>query len=112
MSYLDPELPYLVSEGEIMLTLRDLLLPVDYSTRCLDAADCVRLLGSRAPVKVTILHVTDVRAQRRADEEVIRAFSDRLAGFDVQFREVAGDAAKEIIEYSRFHATDLIVMPT
>lgn len=84
-----------------MLKLRNLLLPVDYSTRCLDAADCARLLGSRSPVKVTILHVTDARARRRANEEVIRAFSDRMAGLDVQFHEVPGGPAEEIIEHSR-----------
>jgi nucleotide-binding universal stress UspA family protein len=62
-------------------------------------------------VNVTVLHATDERAQRRADEEVIRAFSDRLAGLDVAFREVAGDPAEQIIEYTRSHPTDLIVMP-
>lgn len=95
-----------------MFRICNLLLPIDYSTRCLDAADSVRLLGSGTPVNVTVLHATDERAQRRADEEVIRAFSDRLAGLDVAFREVAGDPGEQIIEYTRSHPTDLIVMPT
>jgi nucleotide-binding universal stress UspA family protein len=95
-----------------MLRIQNVLLPVDYSKRSLDAADWVRLLGSLSPVKVTVLHVTDERAQRRADEDVIRAFSDRLAGFDVGFSEVPGDPAGQIIEYARSHPTDLIVMPT
>ena len=96
----------------IMFRLRNLLLPVDYSTRSLAAADAVRLLGSDASVKVTVLHATDETAQRRANEELISEFSNRLAGFDVAFREVAGDPAERIIEYSRSSPTDLIVMPT
>lgn len=95
-----------------MLSLKKLLLPVDYSARCLAAADCVRLLATRSAVEVTVLHVTDQRAQRCADEEVIKAFSDRLSEFDVNFSELAGDPAQRIIEYSRSQGTDLIVMPT
>ena len=99
-------------KGDIMLKLTNLLLPVDYSPRCLYAADGVRLLGSRFPVKVTVLHVTDERAQRRADEDVIRSFSNRLAGLDVSFSELPGEPAEQIIKYSRSHSTDLIVMQT
>lgn len=95
-----------------MLKLKKVLLPVDYSVRCLSAADCVRALAARMAVEVTVLHVRDTQAQRRADEEVIGAFSDRLAGIAVHFSEVAGDPAQQIIEYARSCQTELIVMPT
>lgn len=94
-----------------MLRLKKLLLPIDYSARCLSAADAVRVLATRSAVEVSVLHVTDERAQRIADEEVIRAFSERLAGFDVRFCELSGDPAQRIIDYSRSHGTDLIIMP-
>ena len=72
-----------------MLRLKKLLLPIDYSARCLGAADAVRVLATRSPVEVSVLHVTDERAQRRADQKVISAFSERLAGFDVRFCELS-----------------------
>lgn len=70
-------------EVEMMSQISKLLLPVDYSARCLAAAECVRALATSSAVEVTVLHVTDERAQRWADEEVVRAFGDRLTGFDV-----------------------------
>lgn len=96
----------------VVLKVKNLLVPVDYSPRCLVAAECVRVLATRSDVEVTVLHVTDERAQQRADEDVIRAFSDRLTGFDIAFSEMAGNPAQRIIEHARSYGTDLIVMPT
>jgi len=95
-----------------MLRLKKLLLPVDYSPRCLATAEIVRLIASRSAVEVTVLHVTNERAESRADKEVMRAFSDRLSGINVDYREAAGDPAHHIVEYERSRQTDLTVMPT
>lgn len=85
---------------------------MDCSPRCLDAANCVRAISTREDVEVTLLHVTDTRAQRRADADLIPALGERLSGIDVHFREVAGHPAQRSIEHAGTHETDLIVMST
>lgn len=43
-----------------MLQINKLLLPVDYSARCLAAAEWVRALLTGSAVEVTVLEVTDI----------------------------------------------------
>lgn len=104
-----------------MLTLRKLLLPVDYSQRCLKAAECVRMLARCWKSDVTVLHVTGERAPRDAGEDTgsaisradfAAALSKELAGINTVFTELEGDPAQTIVEFSRQQGMDLIVMPT
>lgn len=109
-----------------MLTLKKLLLPVDYSQRCLSAAECVEVLAKCCVPQVTVLHVTGEGAQRDTGEigyssgaqgsipraDFTAALGHLLAGLDVVFTESPGDPARGIVEYAQEHGTDLIVMPT
>ena len=47
-----------------MLTMKKLLLPVDYSQRSLSAAEYVKVLASGCDPQVTVLHVTGECVQR------------------------------------------------
>ncbi len=104
-----------------MLTLKKLLLPVDYSSRSLAAAECVEALARRCKPHVTVLHVAsagepDAGGEARGAATPRSDFAaalERLApGIEVEFAELTGDPASVIVEYSRRHGADLIVMPT
>jgi nucleotide-binding universal stress UspA family protein len=109
-----------------VLTLKKLLLPVDYSQRGLSAAESVNVLASRCDLKVTVLHVTSEGAQRGTGEtndsagpqgsipraDFLPELGHLLAGLDVVFSEMPGDPARTIVEFAQEHGTDLIVMPT
>lgn len=104
-----------------MLTLKKLLLPVDYSPQCITAAECVKVLAKRCEPQVTVLHVASESAQGAAGEtgnaatlrtDFAAALGEQLTGINTVFTELAGDPAQVIVEFSREHGTDLIIMPT
>lgn len=100
-----------------MPTLKKLLLPFDYSQRCLSAAECVKVLAKSYELEVTVLHVTGESPQGDADLPVLRAdfttaLATQLAGIDKQLVELTGDPAEAIVKFSEEHGTDLITMPT
>lgn len=109
-----------------MLTLKKLLLPVDYSQRCLSAAECVKVLARCCDPQVTVLHVTGEGAQRDTREtsgasdaqgaiaraDFTAALNRLLDGLNVEFTELPGDPARAIVDYAQDHGTDLIIMPT
>jgi nucleotide-binding universal stress UspA family protein len=100
-----------------MLSLKKLLFPVDYSQRCLNAAECVKVLAKSYELQVTVLHVTGENHQGDGDLPVPRAdftaaLATRLAGIDTERVELKGDPAQAIVRFSEEHGTDLIIMPT
>jgi nucleotide-binding universal stress UspA family protein len=104
-----------------MLKLKKILLPVDYSPRGVTATECVRVLAKCCEPHVTVLHVASESAHRAtgeiSDAPTLRmAFEatlrERLAGIETVFTEFTGDPAHVIVEFSREHGTDLIIMPT
>jgi nucleotide-binding universal stress UspA family protein len=109
-----------------VLTLKKILLPVDYSQRCLIAAESVRLLAGCCDPSVTVLHVKEEGAQGDAGEtgsspagegsiprsKFEAAVGHELTGLNVAFSELPGDPAGTIVQYARENGTDLIMMPT
>lgn len=109
-----------------MLTMKKLLLPVDYSQRCLSAAECVKVLASGCDSQVTVLNVTGEGVQRDTGEisnpsgtqgsipraDFVAALGQLLTGLNVVFTELPGDPARAIVEHAQENGTDLIIMPT
>jgi nucleotide-binding universal stress UspA family protein len=109
-----------------MLKLKKILLPVDYSQRCLIAAESVRLLAGCCDPHVTVLHVTDDGAQGNAGEtgcssaaegliprvKFQAAVRHELTGLNVTFSELPGDPAETIVRFAEENGMDLIMMPT
>jgi nucleotide-binding universal stress UspA family protein len=115
-----------------MLNLEKILLPVDFSERCLGAARWAKLLASRYGSEILMLHVvepiryefsalefggavlTDLVANRKAQarQRLDEFLAEELG--DVRLRRllVEGDAAQTIVEVARKEGAGLITMPT
>jgi nucleotide-binding universal stress UspA family protein len=81
----------------------------------------VKVVAKYCYPQVTVLHVSGESAQSEtgaASNQAIRrtdfaaVLGEQLAGIDTVFTELTGDPAQVIVEFSREHATDLIIMPT
>ncbi len=114
-----------------MFSLTRILLPVDFSERCVGAARYVETLARRFASQVTLLHVlppphyefsalelggailSEVFANRSAQVrgELDAFLVAELAGVDVQRVLLDGDPAGRIVAYAHEHA-DLVIMPT
>ncbi|MCS7316581.1 MAG: universal stress protein [Bryobacterales bacterium] len=115
-----------------MLALEKILLPVDFSDRCLGAARYAQLLASRYGSEILLLHVvepiryefsalefggavlTDLAANRKAQaRERLEAFlAAELRGSRVRRLLADGEAAQTIVETARREGANLIAMPT
>ena len=115
-----------------MLRLEKILLPVDFSERCLGAARWARLVADRYGSEILMLHVvepiryefsalefggavlTDLAANRKAQarERLEEFLSEELAGARMRRLLVEGDAAQSIVEAARNEQVALITMPT
>lgn len=104
-----------------MRMLSKLLIPIDFSERCLGAARFAIPLAERFGSEVTLLHVApvptvdwSVNADRQ--ERVNKQLSDFLcAAFShLQPRRIlrVGSPAQEIVAYAEEDHSDLIMMPT
>lgn len=109
-----------------MVQLTKILLPVDFSKRCLRAARYARILACQFHSEVTMVHVLtpleyvggkpplvwygDMRQeiQRRLDWFLIDEFQD----LPVKRIVLEGDPAREIVELAHARMMHLIVMPT
>ena len=97
-----------------------ILFPVDFSKRCEEAAQAVRVMAVQFQSEVTALNVLEVasanseyenllaRAQERMDQLVSRELRDCVVvpSFD------RGDPAQVILSYVRNGHFDLVMMPT
>lgn len=98
-----------------------ILIPIDFSERCLGAARFAIPLAERFHSEITFLHVqdplaaeTDLNADR--EEHIEKQLRDFLcaafAHLDVKRVLLSGEPADEIVAYANNHGSDLIMMPT
>ncbi len=101
--------------------LSKILIPIDFSERCLGAARFAIPLAERFHSQVTLLHVTpapgvDWDAYTECQERVKKQLRDFLcaafAHLEVKRVLRTGAAAQEIVAYAREDQSDLIMMPT
>lgn len=115
-----------------MLALERILLPVDFSDRCLGAARYARVLASRYGAEILILHVlepiryefsalefggavlTDLAANRKAQarQRLETFLAEELEGIPVRRLLAEGEAAQTIVETARREQVSLIAIPT
>lgn len=115
-----------------MLALERILLPVDFSDRCLGAARYARVLASRYGAEILILHVlepiryefsalefggavlTDLAANRKAQarQRLETFLAEELEGIPVRRLLAEGEAAQTIVETARREQVNLIAIPT
>jgi nucleotide-binding universal stress UspA family protein len=115
-----------------MLPLSGILLPVDFSERCLGATRYAEALAARFGAEIVLLHVVepmryefstlefggavlnDLIADRAAQaERQLNAFlADELKDARVRRVLVEGDPAQKIVEFAHTGQVQLITMPT
>jgi nucleotide-binding universal stress UspA family protein len=115
-----------------MSTLAKILLPVDFSERCLGAARYARALAGRFGSEITLLHVlepvryefstlefggtvmNDLLANRheQARQQLELFLAAELAGARVQRVLLDGDPAQKIVQHAHSEHADLIVVST
>lgn len=115
-----------------MALVNKILLPVDFSERCLGAARYARALADRYLAEIIVLHavepiryefssldfggavLTDVAANRSAlaRQRLETFLTGELAGGRVRRLLREGEAAETIVEVARQEGVDLIAMPT
>jgi nucleotide-binding universal stress UspA family protein len=98
-----------------------ILIPIDFSERCLGAARFVIPLAEHFHSEITLLHVedppgadSDLDADREQhNKKQLRDFlCAAFEHLDVKRVLRAGEPAAEIIAYAKNHDSDLIMMPT
>jgi nucleotide-binding universal stress UspA family protein len=111
-----------------MLQLTKILLPVDFSERCLRAAHYAKILACRFRSEVTMLHVLkpleyigggweapgEWHRDRRQEiqRSLDRFLTDEFQDLPVRRIVLEGDPAQEIVELAHRQMLHLIVMPT
>ena len=115
-----------------MFSVNKLLLPVDFSERCLSAArHTVPTMARHFGAEVTVLHVLapyvefglgepgmiptiESTAARKAEKRrnLDLFLAEELGGSRVKRILIEGDPARTIVEYAHSENSDLIVMPT
>ena len=115
-----------------MFSVDKILLPVDFSERCLAAArNTVPTMAKRFESEVTVLHVLapyvefglaepgmlptlESTAARKAEKtrNLDLFLAEELGGSRVKRILIEGDPARTIVEYAHSQGSDLIVMPT
>src|SRR5665213_2831658 len=104
-----------------MVPFTKILIPVDFSERCLGAARFAIPLAERFHSEVTFLHVqappgTDLGLnadlKERSEKQLRDFLSAAFAHLNVKRAIRVGEPAIEIIAYARENSCDLIMMPT
>ncbi len=115
-----------------MVPLTKILLPVDFSERCLGATRYAEALATRFRAEISLLHVVepvrysvatleagagptgDLIAELRAQaEEALKAYTcEGLNRVPVRRVLLEGDPARSIVRYAHEQQVDLIAMPT
>jgi len=88
-----------------MFPISRILLPMDFSDRCLVMLPYVQAIAARFDAELTLLHVEN-------DNELAKAGGDQLQEFDVRRVLYDGDPADAIVEFVKSEKIDLIAMPT
>ena len=93
-----------------MFPLTKILLPVDFSERCLGGARYAEALAAHFQAEITLLHVLD---PIRQDSQQLGSFLvEELAGVRVRRVLLEGDPARQIVEFAHREGMDLIALPT
>jgi nucleotide-binding universal stress UspA family protein len=115
-----------------MTALAKILIPVDFSGRCVGAARYAEVLAARFGSEITLLHVlppphyefsalevggsvlNELFATRNAQvrKELDAYLCDELGDFSLKRVLLEGDPARTIVEYAHSERTDLMIMPT
>jgi len=88
-----------------MLPISRILLPMDFSDRCMVMLPYVQAVAARYDAELILLHV-------EKDDELAKAGRDQLQDFDVRRVLYDGDPAEAITEFAKSEKIDLIAMPT
>jgi nucleotide-binding universal stress UspA family protein len=113
-----------------MMTIQNILFPVDFSPSCVAMAAYVKRAAAIFGASVTLIHVFDlyshdalqlyVRPLSEVAEEQQNLARDKLDSFlkaefplaDCPRTLLSGDAATQITQFARTNGFDLIIMPT
>lgn len=109
-----------------MVSFAKILIPIDFSERCLGAARFSIPLAERFQSEITLLHVAPTpeappegapewyeERQTRAEKKLRDFLCAAFAHLNVQrVLRVGDDVAEEIIKYAGEHGSSLIMMPT
>ena len=105
-----------------MMSFSKILIPIDFSERCLGAARFAIPLAERFHSEITFLHVEpppesdaewNAEHEARAEKQLRDFLCAAFAHLDVKRILRAGpDVAEEIVRYAREQQPDLIMMPT
>jgi universal stress protein A len=119
-----------ILRAEPMMTIQNILFPVDFSASCVAMAPFVKRSAAIFGARVTLLHVFDlyshdvmqlyVRPPSEVAEEQWNLARDKLDSFlkaEFALGEsprilLSGDAARQITQLSQTKRFDLIIMPT
>ena len=91
-----------------MISIKKILVPVDFSPRCCWAVSYASNLARRFDAEMVVIHIGEPSSLAK-----LEAFAG-AGSAGVRRRELIleGDPAEEITEYEKANAVDLIVMPT
>jgi nucleotide-binding universal stress UspA family protein len=95
-----------------MFPLTKILLPVDFSERCLGAARYAEALAAHFQAEITLLHVLEANSAARARPELDTYLTEELAAVRVRRVLLEGDPARQIVEFAHRERMDLIALPT
>jgi nucleotide-binding universal stress UspA family protein len=105
-----------------MITVRKILVPVDFGDTCGRVLDFARLIADACGASLQLLHVIEYplahpEAMRQQRRDTCRRLSTLFDTRDRDHRQAraiceVGTPAHEIVRYAQDHAIDLIVMGT
>ena len=105
-----------------MMSFSKILIPIDFSERCLGAARFAIPLAERFHSEITFLHVEpppendsewNAEHEEHAEKQLRDFLCAAFAHLDVKrIRRVGSDIAGEIVKYAREQQSDLVMMPT
>src|SRR5664280_395035 len=106
-------------EVSIMFQLRQILFPVDFSSRCRGAAAYVQALAGRFDAELILLHVVEATYNSTLADLHASRMGQIATFFDKSFRHLRvktlvahGEAAQKIVECASVNHADLIMIPT
>jgi nucleotide-binding universal stress UspA family protein len=102
-----------------MFQIRQILFPVDFSSRCRGAAAYVQSLAGRFDAELILLHVVEATYNSTLEDLHESRMGQIASFFDKSFRHLRvktlvahGEAAQKIIECASVNHADLIMIPT